>query len=638
MKKYLLYISVAALALMQACVQPEHPDFSFEESENIQGLVIKGMLLTDLNTEYESVIDLEAGTAVIQVPYYLSDSKPVQGDLTKMKITATLPKGAKFNPSIAGIHDLAEGFVTTLIYANGKKVELRITADYRKSDAAVLNGLVSAQIVNAVRQPADGANGTLSVLITPSNTAELQKAQLSISPWATFESEAKNADGTIDITQGKDITVVSQSEKVRNTYAIAFETPKTVEYGVGQVKALFGWQPTVSDPRGFTQGGNRTMAVIGNYLILSNSVDFSKMPVYDRFSGEYLPEVKVNTEGIVSNAEIHAITSDDAGHLFAVTYVSTYAADKLPSLHHKTDNQTVYGYLWKDGIENKPTLIMEAAVAGSGWINAPYGFGGTKDFDFFRTVTVCGDLTTGDAIIATMSKSHVRPVFVRFKDGSPQWPAFVQWPSGLPNTAASFWNASKVKPITSDPSALEYFWTSATFRSTFIYAKGNNESSQGVCFDLPDSHWWKYAGGYDYQHPVGSMDYIEFNGAHLLAVMNGTYAQKSVDDVLQMYWRCFVSDIGAFPAASSFVSGFIFDTREGGIDGNSSNFEGSNGVIPTAMISPHAYESGATVLKGNTDQTTDVVFARGNDGMSVQLYFLSTDQGLVGWNLTSLAL
>ena len=115
MKKTLLYISVAALALLQACVQPEHPDFSFEDSENIQGLVIKGMLITDLNTEYESVIDLEAGTAVIQVPYYLSDTNPVQGDLTQMKVTATLPKGAKFNPSIAGIHNLAEGIATTLI-------------------------------------------------------------------------------------------------------------------------------------------------------------------------------------------------------------------------------------------------------------------------------------------------------------------------------------------------------------------------------------------------------------------------------------------------------------------------------------------------------------------------------------------
>ena len=632
MKKSILII--ALLAGLTACMEPEHPDFNYEESENIQGLVIKGCLVSDPNTEYDAVVDLEAGTATIHVPFYLSDTKPIQGDLTKMKIKATLPKGAKFDPSISGIHDLTEGFKTVLVYSNRKKVDLTITADYKKSDAAILIGLANSQIVNAVRQPTADSKGTFSVMLTPENAGPLKKSELAVSPWATFETEALNSDGTVDITLGKDITVVSQSGLVRNTYAIAFETPKTVDYGLGQVKALFGIQPTLSDPKGFTEGGNRTIAVVDDYLILSNSVDFTKMPVYDRFTGEYLPAVTVNTDGIPANVEIHAITSDSAGHLFAVTYVSTYAADKLPQLHHKTENQTVYGYLWKDGITNAPTLIMEAAVNGSGWTNAPYGFGGTKDFDFFRTVSVCGDLTSGDAIIGTMTKSHVRPVFVRFKDGSPQWPAEIQWPSGLPNNAASFWNAAKVKPITNDPSTLEYYWTSATFRSTFVYSKGG----LGVCFDLPDAHWWKYAGGYDYQHPVGSMDFIEFNGAHLLAVMNGTYANKSVDDVLQMYWRCFVSDVGANPAASSFVGGFIFDTREGGVDGNSTNFEGSNGVYPTAMISPFAFESGATVLKGNTDQTTDVVFARGADGMSVQLYFLSTDQGLVGWNLTSLAL
>ena len=628
MKKSIFII--ALLAGLTACVEPEHPDFNYEESENIQGLVIKGSLVSDPNTEYDAVVDLEAGTAIIQVPFYLSDTKPVQGDLTKMKIKATLPKGAKFDPSIAGIHDLSEGVKTTLSYPNGKAVDMTITAEYRKSDAAVLIGLANSQIVNAVRQPTAESKGTFSVMLTPENATPLQKSELAVSPWATFETEALNADGTVDITKGKDITVVSQSGLVRNTYAIAFETPKTVDYGLGQVKALFGIQPTLSDPKGFTEGANRTLAVVGDYLIMSNSKDFTKMPVFDRFTGEHLPSVTVNTDGIQAGVEIRAITTDDAGHLFAVTYTSN---KEYPISHsYVTSNKSAYGYLWKDGIDKSPVCIMEASLEGSGFAGAPMGVNNVQQLDLFNTVTVKGDLTSGEAMVATMTLQVPRPVFIRFVDGSPQWPAFVEWPAGLPGAAASFWESTKVRMLSNIAAEREYVWSSANFRSGIVYSKGG----AGVFFDLPASHWW--LGSSTYDHSSGALDYIEFNGAHILAVMNGYYAGKSVEDVNQFYWRCFVSDIGANPSAASLAQGFIFDTREGGIDGNSTNFEGSNGVYPTAMISPFAFESGATMMYGNLSQTTDVVFARGADGMSVQLYFMSTDQGLVGWNLTSLAL
>lgn len=628
MKKILTII--AATAALAACVQPEHPDFTLEDNENIQGLVIKGTLLSDTQTEYSAVIDLEAGTAVIQVPYYLSDTKPVQGDLTQMKITATLPKGAKFNPSISGIHNMVEGVETTLTYADGHSVDLKITADYKKSDAAVLSGLKNSTIVNAVRQPSnEDPKGTLSVLLTPTNSVALKTSELSYSPWATIECAALNDDGTVDITKQEDITVVSQSGLVRTTYQIAFETPQTVDYGLGQVKAMFGFQPVKSDTHGFTEGGNMSMAVVGDYLILSNAKDFTKMPVYDRFSGEYLPDVTVNTDGIIDNLVFRAITTDDAGHLFAVSYTSNKEYNISKSFI--TDNQTVYGYLWKDGIFNAPTCIMQADLAGSAWANAPRGINGANQFDIFNTLSVSGDLTSGDAVIATVCLQATRPVFVHFVDGSPQWPAKAEWPSGLPGTAGSFWTGSKVKMVSSNYDALEYFWSSAHWRSNLVYSK----AGAGVFFDLPDSHWWKYAGGSDYSHPSGALDVIEFNGAHLLAVMNGSYSNKAVEDVNQFYWRCYVADVGANPAASSLVSGFIFDTREGGIEGTDA-YEGS-GFAVTGMISPYAWETGQEVLYGNLYQTYDTVFVKGDDGMSVQLYFMSTDQGLIGWNLTSLA-
>lgn len=68
------------------------------------------------------------------------------------------------------------------------------------------------------------------------------------------------------------------------------------------------------------------MAVIDDYLIISNSTDYNKMIVMDRYNGKVL-DVKVNTTGIDAGRSIHAITSDDAGHLVAMAYTSTLDAN-----------------------------------------------------------------------------------------------------------------------------------------------------------------------------------------------------------------------------------------------------------------------------------------------------------------------
>ncbi|MGN1225628.1 MAG: PL29 family lyase N-terminal domain-containing protein, partial [Candidatus Cryptobacteroides sp.] len=145
------------------------------------------------------------------------------------------------------------------------------------------------------------------------------------------------------------------------------------------IEALFGFQPYVEDTRGFTKDANFTMAVVGDYLIVSNAKNIDEMPVYNRMTGEYLPEVKVNTEGIdCKDREFRAICTDDAGHLFAVTYVSTLDED--------TANDVVRAFVWKNGIDQKPTPFIYADVKGSMYANAPMGVNNVTAIDLFNTV------------------------------------------------------------------------------------------------------------------------------------------------------------------------------------------------------------------------------------------------------------
>lgn len=620
---YTIAAFFAGLLLAGSCAQEVHPENNTDDNQNIQTLVVKGVLVSDPSREFPAVIDPAAGTIILQIPYYLSDTETIQADITKMKISATLPYGAKFNPSISGIRDLMEGFVSDLEYADGHSVRYHFFAQYVKSDAAQITSMKFADpnysATFAIRQPQDGEKGSISVMKTANNQEAFKAVIPTVSPWATVLAPIHDEDGAVDISEGQEIVVISQSGLVKNTYEVNFEVPKTVEYGVGHIEALFGWQATTSDPHGFEVNANRSMAVVGNYLILSNGNDFTRMPVYNRFSGEQV-NVTVNTSGINPDSRIYGLATDDAGHLAAITFVSSVEGQATPS-------QVVYGYVWPDGIESAPKPFLEGHIDGGAWANAPRGVNGVSKYELGRTLSVSGDLTSGEAMIATSSKNIPRPVFVRVVNGSAEYPAFIQWPNGA-NIQVSMWNSTKVKLLNHDKDRLTYLWNSSNFRSNTVYSSAGT----GFGFDNPTTHWW--AGSSTYDHNTRSLDCIDFNGARLLAVTNGLYSQSKIDGIEQFYYRCYVADIGVAPTASSMQSGFIFDTREGSLQGTD-GIPGT-GFYPTGMTSPSLFSGSGTILGPNAEEAGDVLFAQGTDGFSVQLYILTTDQGLIGYNLTSL--
>jgi len=613
--KYLLSVILLSLLAITGCHDVD--ELVRTDGTNVNTLTIRGYLASSETTDYSTIIDEASAIVTVQIPYYISDTEAIQGDLTQMRLRASsLPIGSRFEPSLAGIHNLVEGYQSTLIGEDGAKKTYTFKAVYVKSSLAQITKIELTNYPRAtvrIENPEEGSStGKIIVYKTTSAMdAALKVADLSLtlSPWATSDLQA----GTeIDLNSPYEITVTSQDGNTSTTYRTSIETPTLLPSGeVGYTSSLFGFQIYTDNTQGFEVGANRTMAIIDDYLIISNSNDYSKMIVLDRYNGQVITDVKVNTTGIDAGRSIHAITSDDAGHLVAMAYTST--------LDDNTTDLNVRAWVWANGIENAPKSIVYANINGSAFANAPMGINGVTKLDIGRTITVKGDLTSGDAIIATAAKNVPRPVFLIFKDGVMQSPAYVEWSGGT----VSMWNATKVV-LTTNTKPLGYIWSTANFRQGVHYVPVGTDGSRAVSFTLPTSHWW--LGSATYDKNVRGVDYIEFNGTCLLGVQNGQ-SSSSV-----WHHRLYVSNITTSPTASSMANGFIFDSREGSASGTA-GIPGT-GFAVTGMTSSASFESGKVVLGTNVDETGDVVFGKSSDGYAVQVYMLTTDQGIFAYEIT----
>ena len=406
----------------------------------------------------------------------------------------------------------------------------------------------------------------------------------------------------------------------------------TIKQAGPGIESLFGYQIYTDDTHGFTKDANFTMAVIGDYLILSNSKNIDEMPVYDRFTGELLSDVKVNTEGIdCKDREFRAIASDDAGHLFAVAYTSTLD-DATTDTEKK--NNTVRAYVWKNGIDQKPASFIWADLAGGTYTNAPYGINGVTACDIYNTVHVYGDLT-GDAVIATSSDKNIRPVFQFVKDGKLQSKAYVYWPGD--KAVASFGKMTAVIPLAfpndlTAPTNMEFFYNTGNHNQQIVSV---SNSKTAFPYDRPSSHWWLYDKNNPYQRPCLGFDAIKINGTIIVAAHNASYASSTSEaGTLRYSSRLYVANIGLNSTASSLKDGFIFDSREGDKTGDESKGgPKGTGYAVTGMMSPFSFVTGKTVLADNDNAAFYVLLAPGKDGHSVQAYMLGQNNGLFAYNI-----
>ena len=607
MKINKIFTGFLATALMALCSCAEVDQLTFNDGVGVQQLVVQGHFYGE-SVYYGSTIDTEAGTIVVQVPYYISDTEEIQGDLTQMQLEATMPSGYRFSPSLQGIHDLTQPYSVSLIDPYGNQQQFQITAAYYKSTAAqILTATLveSTRTTVSVKEPEnEGDHGQIIVLKTTSSVdAATHAVKFTISPWATIESEAMDPEtGYVDFTKTSSVTIVAQDGVTKVTYDMSMQYPELVDAGsVGYISNLFGYQIYTDNEQGFEAGKNHTIAAVDDYLIVSNIDDVNSMLVLDRYSGEKV-NVKVNTTGMPTDRIFRAICNDDEGHLLAASFTST---------SRMVTDPTVYIYAWKDGITSAPTKILQEDMSGDYF--SALSMTTWPKRDLFYKLDCRGNIFSGDAVISFTPHLTYRVVMLPFLDGKTNGNAQVEYAGGI----VSMWYTSNAS-MTTATAPYGYVWHTGNFRATVVYCP-QGTGSRAFNFTTPSSHWW--SGN------VWGVSYREFNGCKLLAVACG-----STSSALTTAERLYVTDLGSSPTASSLGDGFIFDSREGNKSGTS-GIQGS-GYAVTGMTSAYSFATGKTVLGSNEDGMACVCFGKSDDGNAVQVYLFVPDQGLIGYEIT----
>ena len=606
--KYIRSGLLMSAILLPACVEVD--EINRQNGVGAQQLKVTGYLVNDYKPEIPSVIDQENGIITVQVPYYISDTERIMGDITQMKLEAQMPTGYSFSPSLEGIHDLSAGYKTNLVDDKGNATPFTIVAEPTYSTVAkILSGKLTEneRVPVVIREPqSEDKNGTFVILRISSTVDEiLNSVSVSFSPWSTFECTGYDEEtGLFDFTAMPQITVVAQDGVTKTVYDVKYENPAILDQGVGYISSLFGIQFYTDNEYGMTAGNHSTLAVIDDYVIISNHSNVSDMIILDRYTGKKVEGVKVNTTGMPTDREFRAICHDDANHLIAVSFTC--------SVNFVTD-PNVRLFIWKDGIQNPPTSVLWANInggyfsAGSAWASR----------EMFYNINCRGDVTQGDAVIASCSLQSYRCWLMQLKDGKTNGNCFVEYAGGM----VSMWSSSNCAPTTNKP-PYGYVWHTGNFRAQVVYCP---EGTGSRAFDLtkPTSHIWG--------SNTHGVDYIEFNGCRLVAFSDGNDSSGATGSQ-----RLYVADLGASPSATALTDGFIFDSRQG----NKNGLDDIPGTGPyvTGMTSSASFESGKTVLGTNfagiNRAMGDVKFARDPNGNAVQVYMLTPDHGLIAYELT----
>lgn len=624
--KYLFTGLLAAAISLAGCGSPD--ELVYGNNDNMLNLVVKGRLMQDENIEYDAVIDPVSHIVTVQVPYYISDTDPIMSDLSQMKLRATMPLGARFEPGLAGVLDLSEGktFAATLVYENGQRVGYTFGAVRVKSSACALLDVKSidesTRVTIGITEPAvEGEKGKIAVMNTSASiSAAIEAVKMTVSPWATLSADAgyDAASDTYDLNVATEVTVTAHNGVDKTVYAVSIETPALVPLGqAGYISSMFGFQFNQNDSRGFAPDANYTLAVIDDYLIVSNARDFTKMVVLNRFSGLGTGK-SVNVAGIDSKFAIRAIASDDAGHLVAMTYTCTRENDASATALgydlYKTD-PTVMIWVWKNGFEQAPTPVVNANIAGGAFSGMA-----TKPQEIGNTICVRGDMTAGNAVCLTSDKFCSRQYAFYFVDG--RIDSYVMECPAKPDGSlvwAPNWNSTKAIPL-AVAKPLPYLISASNQYQTVML---NSRTADPVTLNKPTSYWWAGSGAYD--KDTRGIDYIEFHGMNLLAVSNGFVSGST--------WahRLYVANITAAPSADALKNGFIFDSRE---DGSGRGIIGT-GYAVTGMTSTTSFDGTPMIGGTNEGKRGDVVFGRGTDGNSVQVYMLTANAGIFAYEITN---
>lgn len=603
--KTIYQIPLLALLLLffAGCQDPVMPGFT--EEANLHKLSVYGQLNVNKPKDYAAKIDDEKGLITIQVPYYISDVEQIKGDLTQMRVFASMPLGAKFEPKIEGLRDMTEGFTSTIHYADGTSKEYKFIAEYAKSSAAEIANIKMISDNNAAfvyRIAPEEVDGVTIISVAQFGYLHLQQlkaANLSIvpSPWATVSSNV--TDGPVDVTdESLRFTVTAQDGTTVRTYGFKIVEPNYVPEGTpGSITPLFGVKVTKDDEYGWVDAQNRSMAVIGDELIIANLQ--GGLLRHNRFTGAPTGKT-VDRTGI--EGDIHGIAHDEAGHLVAAT---------IASINNKyIPNHTLELFVWKDGIEGKPTKIYSLDLQ-----NSPLMAGKNPNANTGRTMGIAGDVLGGKARIGFVFGGLNEFMVLSLNNGK------VVKNSGLiapKEVVMPLTNASKCIPTgveDNDPVLI-----GMTADRCMVKSQMNGEAAKFG----GGGHWWNVYGN------TKGFAYARFNGMELVALGNGKVADWSA--AVDWKNRLIVSNISD-GTPGVLATGEILDSYNKRYDPNTNETSGDNEVDYGRLYGWLNERVGT-----NPNKVGDACFYVSPDGTTVQVYLMVTDMGFMGWEITKFEL
>ncbi len=599
--KHIITFLTGLILLISSCVSPDMPGFT--EEVDLHNLKVYGLLNIDNPKEYEAVIDNITGNITIEVPYYISDTEPIQGDLTQMRVRATMPLGASFEPKLQGLRDLEQGFKSTIYYADGTSKEYNIKAEYVKSGAANIIGIKVNEdnIAFVSRVSATEIDGVTDITVIQfgyNHLQQLKEIDLTIesAPWSVVNYP--NDSHIFDVTdESKTFTITAQDGTVR-TYRFKIIDPSFVPEGMpGSIAPLFGFKVIQNDDYGWEPGVNRSMAVIGDEIIIASlKGNFHRI---NRFTGAPLT-TKVNRTGIAG--DVHGIANDDAGNLVA-TVISSINNQWVP-------NHTLEIYVWKGGIEGTPTKIYSQELN-----TDPMFKDKNQNANTGRTIGVTGDVTSGKARLGFVFNGLNEFFVLSLQDGE------VVKHSGLiaPSTGMALTNASKAVPMgveDNDPVAIGMMNDRTMLKVEM--------DGTAIKFS-PGLNWWPVEGN------TKGFDFARFNGMDVVALGNGENA--SWDSSIDWRNRLIVTNI-ADESPIAMTSHEILDSFKKKYDPNTPDEEGDNDNVDYGRLYGWLNERVGT----NGNKVGDAVIYVTPDGTAMYIYLMVTDMGMMGWEITKFAL
>lgn len=315
-------------------------------------------------------------TIYFDIPYFYPVDSDNETDLTRIILRATIPSDAKISPSLGVPMDLTKPLPVTV--TSGSGVEKQYTIVARKVGDVVLRKAEIALTDNGATSKAEGVISNSDVLfyVVPGLDVSHVPVTLSINPHST----ASVATGSfIDLRQPVPV-IISGIDGSKKTYTLKVVEPVELSYGVGISRLL--WKKDASQLTGFTTNdNNRSMAISGNYLILSVSSTPSVFKVYNRQTGDYVQDLALPPGAIRS----FAVANDAQGRILVTSWAPK--------------NGVFYVYRYNDPFDTAPLRLIN-------WTNNnPTGL--ATDAGVGRRVNVYGDLSSAAVITATAGMSNV---------------------------------------------------------------------------------------------------------------------------------------------------------------------------------------------------------------------------------------